>query len=163
MSVNFVRFVGQFFAGLALLCTFATSASAAQWTRSCQGAAGSETEQCVVQQSVSVGREVVMVASFGTPGQKGVPTGTITVPLNTVLKTGISIDVDGTTETVLPIDFCGRQGCRSTFAVSAPLLKALLTGKALQTSWRGIDGKVVKLQFDLTGFQVGWVSVARKQ
>ncbi|MEP9387743.1 invasion associated locus B family protein [Mesorhizobium sp. KR9-304] len=146
---------------IGVLAALTNSALAAPWTRQCQGPAGSEAEQCIVQQNVTVGREVIMVASFGIPGPDRQPAGTITIPLNTKLSAGLSVRVDGNPETLLRFDHCSRQGCRSTFEVSASLLKTMLSGQALHTTWQGIDGKTVQLQFDLSGFKAAWSSVAQ--
>ena len=159
----FVRFSQVSFATAGLLVATVGSASSEPWTRQCQGPAGTPQEQCFVQQNVTVGRETVMVASFGTPGPDHAPRGTLTIPLNTTLSSGVSIRVDGDPETILRLDHCGRQGCRTTFEISGALLESLQSGKALHTTWQGIDGKAVQLQFDLTGFKAAWTSVALTQ
>jgi invasion protein IalB len=144
---------------LALVAAWSTAALSAPWTRQCEGAAGSDAERCFIQQNVAVGRQVVMVGSIGIPGPNLKPRATITVPLNTLLNSGLTMRVDGEPETLLRFDYCTQQGCRASVEISDLLRKNLLSGKVLHVVWRGIDGKPAQLQFDLAGFSAAWSSV----
>ena len=132
----------------------------ASWKRQCEGAAGSEGELCFIQQQVVVGNKVVMVGTFGLRGAKREPVGVITVPLNTLLKSGLALRIDKKDQINFQFDVCTRQGCRVEVPLTSEFLEDLSAGNFLHIGWREPNSKNNTLRFGLDGFKSAWASVA---
>lgn len=128
------------------------------WAKQCGGA---NNEICFIEQRVAADGRVVMVGSFGYKSQTE-PVGVITVPLNTMLKSGLALKVDDKKQFMAQFDMCGRQGCRVEIPLSAELIGDLRSGKLLNIGWRMADGKNQTLHFSLTDFAASWDAIAAK-
>jgi len=128
------------------------------WVKQC---GGPNKDLCFIEQRVAANGRIVMVGSFGYKSQTE-PVAVITVPLNTLLKSGLALKVDDKKQFMAQFDMCGRQGCRVEIPLSAELIGDLRSGKLLNIGWRGADGKNQTLHFSLTDFATNWDAVAAK-
>ena len=133
-------------------------AKQAAWSKQCSGP---NKDVCFIVQQVVANGRVVMVGSFGYKSQTE-PVAVITVPLNTLLKSGLALKVDDKKQSIAQFDICVRQGCRVEVLLSADMIGDLRSGKFLNIGWRQADGKNQTLRFSLDDFAAGWDSVAAK-
>lgn len=128
------------------------------WRTQC---GGPDKKICFIEQQVVANGRVVMVGSFGYKSQTE-PVAVITVPLNTLLRSGLALKVDDKKESLAQFDICSRQGCRVEVPLSGEMIGNLRSGKFLNVGWRQADGKKQILRFSLTDFAVAWDTVAAK-
>jgi invasion protein IalB len=135
-----------------------TNQASRNWSKQC---GGPNKDVCFIVQQVAANGRVVMVGSFGYKSQTE-PVAVITVPLNTMLKSGLALKVDDKKQALAQFDICGRQGCRAEIPLSAEMIGDLRSGKFLNIGWRGADAKNQTLRFNLADFAAGWDTVAAK-
>lgn len=109
------------------------------------------------------GGAVAEVNLFGVlPGGKAAAGAAIVAPLETLLSTGVVIQIDDEEPKVYPFAFCNSYGCVSRLGFTAEELELLKTGKSAEITIvpaAAPDNKVV-LTMSLSGFTAGFDEVA---
>ncbi|BCP52712.1 hypothetical protein K32_13290 [Kaistia sp. 32K] len=160
MTKHFGRGFGPALAGAALffaapsLAVAQDAPAAPSWISTCQGPGRAAELECQMEQRAVISGSGQLVGSITVrvPSQTRAPVLMIRGPLGLSLAGGVTIDVDGASGEVLPLQTCDAGGCYAGAPVSDALLAAMFKGKVFNVTFQNLNKEAIKLPMSLAGF-----------
>ncbi len=131
------------------------------WVLKCSDK-GLNDDQCYIKQDVSIQESDprILRVLVGYLGTKKKPLMIFTLPLGTLLTTGMTFNIDDGEKNKLPIHICLSGGCKVRIILDKKLINALKMGSQVRVSFiKGITRKQVEVDISLKGFTKGFAAL----
>jgi invasion protein IalB len=133
------------------------------WEQRCVRS-GTEADPCQLYQLLKdeAGTSVAEITIFGLPeGSEAAAGATFIAPLETLLTTGLQLQIDAAKAKAYPFSFCAQIGCVIRMGFTAAEIEAMKKGNALNAVIVPFvaQDQQVKLTVSLKGFTAGYEAV----
>ena len=129
-------------------------AGSADWSTHCASATRGAPLDCSIEQSAVLTKtgQLIVLVSIRIPAQPRLPVILSKSPLGVFLPGGVRLQVDnGNTET-FALQTCEQRGCFAGGAVSADLLRALMSGQTLKVTFQDLQRQALNISLPLGDF-----------
>ena len=134
------------------------------WAVGCRQFQENKTERCVLFQNIVLrqsGKRVLSVQIARPAKDKPYIVG-ITAPLGILLPAGLTLQVDEKELVKFQLRLCNVNGCQGQFPLTADVQRVFAAGKNGRVVFRQPNGRPLRVQFSLNGFEDGFADLDSK-